>query len=168
MVSPKHFDLALTSAELMGTVTIAAGFALPYLEVGQVHRSAYGLIRSARNLDVLTGPLRTTLGLVVLCTPMLVGAFVMCVGLGWNRTKRALTGAVGVMGGAGGVISLYVSSSVSIGPIVTLSSSVLLAETALIRWFSSRSVKASKTTQRTERSMAWIHGNNGPNQDPKT
>jgi hypothetical protein len=124
----------LLGLQIVASVAIALGLALPFIAIGQTRRSAYDLVRSANTLDVLDGPLRTALGLLVVCIPMLVGGVLLCVGLGWTRMGSALSQVIGLFGCGAGAISLKVSGSITFGPMVTLSSGLVVLGAALGRF----------------------------------
>jgi hypothetical protein len=111
----------------VGGGAVAVGLGLPFFALKGNPRSAYGMVRSAHNLDVLDGTLRTTIGVVIVGVPMLIGALVLCLGLGWTNWSRGIALFVGALGAALGILSLKVSSSFEIGSIVTLSGSSALA-----------------------------------------
>jgi hypothetical protein len=124
----------LLCIQIVASGLVAVGLGLPFVAIGKTSRSAYDLVKSANALEVLDGPLRRALGLLVVCVPMLVGGVLLFAGLGWTRVASILSQAIGLFGLAAGVISLSVSSSLALGPIVTISSGLVLLGAAFGRY----------------------------------
>jgi hypothetical protein len=135
--------------QIVTSVGVGFGLSLPFIGVSGTVRSAYGLVRSARNLEVVSGPLKTLLAVTVVSVPMLVGALVMCVGLNRSRLISVLGFTIGVLGIATSIASLLVSSPHQIGSIVTLSSGVVLVLTTIGTAASQRRVR-TRLTKRLE------------------
>jgi hypothetical protein len=117
----------LKGAQLAAATAVAVGLGLPFFAMTGNPRSAYGMVRSANNLEILDGAMRTALGGVIVCVPMFVGALTLCTGLGWTKWSHGIALFIGAIGVSLGILSLKVSSSFEIGSIVTLSGSSALA-----------------------------------------
>jgi hypothetical protein len=121
---------AYRSVQILFASVVGFGLSRPFVAAGGTIRSAYALVRSANNLDLVTGPVRIGIGVTVVSVPMLIGAMLMAVGLGWNRIVSGLAVLVSILGIGSGIASLLVSSSKQIGPMLTLGGgSILLRAT---------------------------------------
>ncbi len=121
----------LAAAQILCACAVGFGLSLPFIAVGGTVRSAYGLVQSAKNLDLVTGPVRLMLSLTVVSAPMMIGAMLLCVGLGWNRMLSALATFIAFLGIGSGIASLLVSSSTQLGPMFTVSGGAILLVTTV-------------------------------------
>ena len=119
----------------IGAACVAAGLALPFVSVGRSERSAYSLVRSARNLNLLAGPLRLFLGGAIVFVPMFAAALLVCLALGHRKVAGALSVGIGVLGIAAALSTFLIPNSrvLNLGPILTLSGGILLMSCAVLR-----------------------------------
>ena len=82
-------------AALGGSSVAAIALALPWGASGRRWRSAYALIRLARELDIADGALAGTFAACVALTPVLAAAAWVAAVVRWRRSTQALTAAVG-------------------------------------------------------------------------
>ena len=84
-------------AALGGSSVAALALALPWGASGERWRSAYALIRLARELDIAHGALAGTFAVCVALTPISAAAAWVAAAVRWRRSTQVLTAAVAVL-----------------------------------------------------------------------
>ena len=103
----------------LGVWGVVVGASLPWLSTGAVQRSAFGVARSARLLGLADAPERRLALVLLFATPMLGGAVLVALSLGWRRIAALIASTVGVVGVVGAVVGSQLPGDHEIGPIVS-------------------------------------------------
>lgn len=84
-------------AALGGSSVAAVALALPWGASGERWRSAYALIRLARELDIADGALSGTFAVCVALTPILAASAWVAAAVRWRKSTQLLTAAVAAL-----------------------------------------------------------------------
>jgi hypothetical protein len=128
IAGPKLFVLLLL--RIVSAISCVVGLALPFLKAGGSERTAFGIIRSARLLGLVDGPIRFLLTTAVVLMPLLTALLVLFAAATGNRladlVSSLLAFTIGLVGLAVGTVGLWVSKATLVGPLVCAVGGALL------------------------------------------
>jgi hypothetical protein len=128
--------VSLLVIRIVSATSCIVGLALPFLKAAGSERSAFGIIRSARLLGLVDGPIRFLLTTAVVLMPLVTALLVLLAAASGNRladtVSSLLAGTIGLIALAVGTVGLWVSKATLIGPLVCAVGGALLLITTFM------------------------------------
>lgn len=104
---------------LIGAAGVPLGAALPWLEIGNVPRSAFSLARIGSELGVVETRSARVAVVALFLSPAVLGIVVIVLAMGWRRTLGVIGAGLGLAAWLTGLVGLRFASTTKQGPLVT-------------------------------------------------